>query len=183
MKWTPPGPALLFCPADRPERFAKAAAAADMVILDLEDGVAKNDKQSARHCLEPSELDASRTIVRVNPYGTEDQERDLTALARTSYDIVMLSKTESVEQVLAMSPLRVVALCETPLGILAADGNCGLSLHCGGHVGGRGSRRSTRRQIESPTGRRLHRRGPQRTIAGSLGRWRFWCGVDRCRTP
>jgi citrate lyase subunit beta / citryl-CoA lyase len=120
MKWTPPGPALLFCPADRPERFAKAAATADMVILDLEDGVAESDKQSARHCLEPSELDPSRTIVRVNPYGTEDQERDLTALARTSYYIVMLSKTESVEQVLALSPLRVVALCETPLGILAA---------------------------------------------------------------
>ncbi|EUA18127.1 citrate lyase subunit beta-like domain protein [Mycobacterium xenopi 3993] len=33
-----PGPAWLFCPADRPERFEKAAAAADVVILDLEDG-------------------------------------------------------------------------------------------------------------------------------------------------
>ena len=39
-----PGPAWLFCPADRPERFAKAAAAADVVILDLEDGVAPRDK-------------------------------------------------------------------------------------------------------------------------------------------
>lgn len=35
------GPGWLFCPADRPERFAKAAAAADVVILDLEDGVAE----------------------------------------------------------------------------------------------------------------------------------------------
>ena len=35
-----PGPAWLFCPADRPERFEKASAAADVVILDLEDGVA-----------------------------------------------------------------------------------------------------------------------------------------------
>jgi citrate lyase subunit beta/citryl-CoA lyase len=30
-----PGPAWLFCPADRPERYQKAAAAADVVILDL----------------------------------------------------------------------------------------------------------------------------------------------------
>ena len=29
------GPAWLFCPADRSERFEKAAAAADVVILDL----------------------------------------------------------------------------------------------------------------------------------------------------
>ena len=34
------GPAILFCPADRPERFAKAAERADAVILDLEDAVA-----------------------------------------------------------------------------------------------------------------------------------------------
>lgn len=38
------GPGWLFCPADRPERFAKAAAAADVVILDLEDGVAEAQK-------------------------------------------------------------------------------------------------------------------------------------------
>ncbi len=48
MTWTPPGPAWLFCPADRPERYAKAAAVADVVILDLEDGVAPADKEAAR---------------------------------------------------------------------------------------------------------------------------------------
>ncbi|HKU04248.1 MAG TPA: CoA ester lyase, partial [Arthrobacter sp.] len=41
------GPALLFCPADRPERYQKAAARADAVILDLEDAVAPADKQRA----------------------------------------------------------------------------------------------------------------------------------------
>lgn len=41
------GPGWLFCPADRPERFAKAAAAADVVILDLEDGVAEAQKPAA----------------------------------------------------------------------------------------------------------------------------------------
>jgi citrate lyase subunit beta/citryl-CoA lyase len=38
----------LFCPADRPERYTKAAAAADVVIIDLEDAVAAADKPAAR---------------------------------------------------------------------------------------------------------------------------------------
>ena len=42
------GPALLFCPADRPDRFAKAAERADAVILDLEDAVAEDAKRAAR---------------------------------------------------------------------------------------------------------------------------------------
>jgi citrate lyase beta subunit len=43
-----PGPALLFCPADRPDRYAKALAAGDAVILDLEDGVGAEGKNAAR---------------------------------------------------------------------------------------------------------------------------------------
>ncbi len=31
------GPAWLFCPADRPDRYVKALAIADVVIVDLED--------------------------------------------------------------------------------------------------------------------------------------------------
>ena len=45
------GPALLFCPADRPDRFAKAAERADAVILDLEDAVADDAKHAARLAL------------------------------------------------------------------------------------------------------------------------------------
>ena len=33
------GPALLFCPADRPDRYQKAADRADAVIIDLEDAI------------------------------------------------------------------------------------------------------------------------------------------------
>ena len=51
------GPGWLFCPADRPERFEKAAAAADVVILDLEDGVAAKDREAAREALIASPLD------------------------------------------------------------------------------------------------------------------------------
>lgn len=119
MRW-PPGPVLLFCPADRPERFAKAAALADVVILDLEDGVGPESKPAARDAIRAAELDPSRTVVRVNPSGTPDQELDLEALAGTAYDTVMLAKTESAEQVRALAPRQVIALCETPRGVLAA---------------------------------------------------------------
>ncbi|MGR6522275.1 HpcH/HpaI aldolase/citrate lyase family protein [Rhodococcus erythropolis] len=119
MTWTPPGPAWLFCPADRPERYAKAAAVADVVILDLEDGVAPADKEAARAALIDTPLDPERTIVRVNPVGTPDHELDLIALDGTHYSRLMLSKCESAEDVLSLAPADVVALVESPRGALA----------------------------------------------------------------
>ena len=112
------GPAWLFCPADRPERFEKAAAAADVVILDLEDGVAAADREAARAALIDTPLDPARTVVRVNPATTTDHELDLKALSRTAYTTVMLAKTESAQQVSVLAPSDVVVLIETPLGAL-----------------------------------------------------------------
>jgi len=106
----------LFCPADRPERYGKAAAVADVVILDLEDGVAAADRPAAREALRNTPLDPERTVVRVNPAGTADQALDLAALADTAYTTVMLAKTESAAQVAALAPRQVVALIETPRG-------------------------------------------------------------------
>ncbi|MGH3635193.1 HpcH/HpaI aldolase/citrate lyase family protein [Mycobacterium sp.] len=114
-----PGPAWLFCPADRPERFGKAAAAADIVILDLEDGVAAADRPAAHKALVDVPLDPARTVVRVNPSGTADQARDLEALSRTRYDTVMLPKCEGADHVTALAPLGVIVLVESPLGALA----------------------------------------------------------------
>lgn len=114
------GPAWLFCPADRPERFAKAADAADVVILDLEDGVAEADKPAARKALRETPLDPERTVVRVNAAETGEHARDLEALAETAYTTVMLSKTESAAQVTALAPRDVIALIETPRGAVFA---------------------------------------------------------------
>lgn len=116
--WTPPGSAWLFCPADRPERYAKAAAAADVVILDLEDGVGPDDKAAARRALIENPLDPERTVVRVNAAGTPDQALDLAALSQTRYPRVMLPKCESAEQVRSLAPREVVVLVESPLGAL-----------------------------------------------------------------
>lgn len=116
---TDPGPGWLFCPADRPERFEKAAAAADVVILDLEDGVAAKDREAARTALIDTPLDPARTVVRVNPATTADHPLDLQALRRTEYTTVMLAKAETAEQVASLAPLDVIVLVETPLGALA----------------------------------------------------------------
>ncbi|MET3905518.1 CoA ester lyase [Paenarthrobacter sp. 4246] len=119
------GPALLFCPADRPERFSKAADRSDAVILDLEDAVAPADKLQAREAiLEQSGtggLEPGRTIVRVNPVGTPEFELDLEALAKTPYRTVMLAKAESAEQLKALAGYQVIALCETAAGIVNAS--------------------------------------------------------------
>src|SRR6202000_679673 len=114
-----PGPAWLFCPADRAERYQKAAAAADVVILDLEDGCAAADRPAARKALVDVQLDPARTVVRVNQFGTADQDLDLQALKNTPYDTVMLPKCEAVEQVSALAPLNVIVLVESPMGALA----------------------------------------------------------------
>lgn len=119
MALTQTGPAWLFCPADRPERFEKAAAAADVVILDLEDGVAAKDRAAARTALVDTPLDPDRTVVRINPSGTPDHQLDLETLSRTSYTTVMLAKTEDPQQVRDLAPLEVVVLIETPLGAMA----------------------------------------------------------------
>ena len=111
------GPALLFCPADRPDRYAKAAEAADSVILDLEDAVAPENRVSAREALLATRLDPGRTIVRVNPVGTPDFALDVAALQKSDYRTVMLAKAETPQQLDALAGFEVIALCETPAGV------------------------------------------------------------------
>jgi citrate lyase subunit beta/citryl-CoA lyase len=118
---TQTGPGWLFCPADRPERFGKAAAAADVVILDLEDGVAAKDRGEARAALIETPLDPDRTVVRVNPASTDDHQADLEALAKTKYTTVMLAKTEDPQQIRDLAPLDAVVLIETPLGAVVVN--------------------------------------------------------------
>ncbi len=114
------GPAILFCPADRPERYTKAAERADAVILDLEDAVAKSAKAQARKDLVANPLDPARTIVRVNPAGTDDFIEDLNALRRTDYNQLMLAKAEQVSDFDRLSGFAVTALCETARGVANA---------------------------------------------------------------
>ena len=124
--WQPLGPAILFAPADRPERFAKAADRADMVILDLEDGCRAENREAAREAIASCDLDPARTIVRVNPAEVEDYAADIDMLRGTAFRQVMLPKASSAQQVdelvaaLGEKP-QVIALIETPLGVMRAE--------------------------------------------------------------
>lgn len=123
--WIPAGPALLFAPADRPDRFTKAADRSDMVILDLEDGCRPENRAEARRLIVECALDPARVIVRVNPAGTAEFAADLAAVAASGFRQVMLAKTEGAADVAELrrvvADAEVIALLETPLGVLRAE--------------------------------------------------------------
>ena len=114
------GPALLFCPADRPDRYAKALDRADAVILDLEDAVAPENRPAAREAIAAAGLDPDRVIVRVNELGSPDFDDDLAVLAATAFRLIMVPKADAGLIGAVPSGFRVVALCESAAGVVAA---------------------------------------------------------------
>lgn len=114
------GPALLFCPADRPDRFGKALERADAVILDLEDAVAPEARPAAREAIAGSDLDPARVIVRVNEFGSPDWALDLAALHATPYRTVMVPKADTALAGQLPLGFSAIALCESAAGVVAA---------------------------------------------------------------
>ncbi|WP_293699773.1 CoA ester lyase, partial [uncultured Agrococcus sp.] len=114
------GPSLLFCPGDRPDRFAKAAERSDAVILDLEDAVGPENKREARGAIASSEVDRERTIVRINAVEEGFVDEDLEAVHAAGATTVMLAKTESAADVERLGVIDVIALVETALGVANA---------------------------------------------------------------
>jgi citrate lyase subunit beta / citryl-CoA lyase len=120
-----PGPAWLFCPADRPDRYPKALMAADVVILDLEDAVAPDRKESAREALRQlaraGSLDADRTVVRVNAAASSEHAADVRLTRELAISRVMLAKAERPQD-LGSLECGVIPLVETARGVeLAAS--------------------------------------------------------------
>lgn len=99
----------LFVPGDRPERFAKAASSgADVVIIDLEDAVAEQDRESARrsildHLAGPGQ--SLRAVIRINALGSAEASRDLTLVrelcqhSNSALIGIMIAKAESAESI------------------------------------------------------------------------------------
>ncbi|ALG86354.1 HpcH/HpaI aldolase/citrate lyase family protein [Gordonia phthalatica] len=114
---------VLFVPGDRPERFEKAAAAgADLVIIDLEDAVAHDNKVAARGNVTEWVATGHQCAVRINAADTGHFAGDVDAIAGLGATI-MLAKAESpdvVQQVAEISGSGVIALIETARGILNA---------------------------------------------------------------
>jgi citrate lyase subunit beta/citryl-CoA lyase len=109
-------------PADRPDRVEKAIASrAHAVIVDLEDGVARDAKEAARESL-PELLGETRekpVLVRVNA----GSEADLGVVASLAIAGVVLPKVESTSDIpsrAGLGDLRFNALIETSVGVEAA---------------------------------------------------------------
>ncbi len=119
---------LLFVPADRPDRWAKAfASGADAVILDLEDAVAPAAKASARAALQTGRAAIAAAgvpvLLRVNARATAEHTLDLEATRGLGLVGVMLAKAEAAADVRAVgaaSRLPVVALVESARGLADA---------------------------------------------------------------
>ncbi|MFT4067836.1 HpcH/HpaI aldolase/citrate lyase family protein [Paraburkholderia sp.] len=124
----------LFTPASRPERFAKALASeADCIIIDLEDAVGVDSKDSARaqlaqHLPLMTPGQRARTVVRVNAIGTPWHEADIALLRDwTHQDVtVMLPKSEDADALRHVADqlgrhARLIALIESLAGLDAAN--------------------------------------------------------------
>jgi len=133
---------LLFVPADRPERFPKAAASgADALILDLEDSVAPEKKDAGRAAV-AEWLAAERgiaTFVRVNPLDGGLTDADLAAVLPGRPDGLVLPKAEGAASVAAMlAKLDAVTIPILPIGTEtpAAIFQLGSYAEVGAHLAG-----------------------------------------------
>ncbi|MFB6850457.1 HpcH/HpaI aldolase/citrate lyase family protein [Streptomyces sp. NPDC056373] len=120
---------LLFVPGHRPDRFDKAASSgADVVIIDLEDAVAAEEKDRARDNAAAWLALGNRAIVRINAPGTPWSEADLRVAADHGCP-VMVPKAED-SAVLADLAARTAGRCdlvplvETALGVERAREVC-----------------------------------------------------------
>ncbi|GAQ64223.1 HpcH/HpaI aldolase/citrate lyase family protein [Streptomyces scabiei] len=120
---------LLFVPGHRPDRFDKAASSgADVVIIDLEDAVAAEEKDRARANAAAWLALGNRAIVRINAPGTPWSEADLRVAADHGCP-VMVPKSED-PAVLADLAARTAGRCdlvplvETALGVERAREVC-----------------------------------------------------------
>ncbi|GAA3845051.1 MULTISPECIES: HpcH/HpaI aldolase/citrate lyase family protein [Amycolatopsis] len=120
-----PALTLLYVPADRPDRVAKALdSAADVVLVDLEDAVApaRKDEARANAVRLLSESLARRVQVRINHASTPWHTADLAALAGLPVEVgARIPKVESAQEIHALAealPGRELhPLIESALGV------------------------------------------------------------------
>jgi citrate lyase subunit beta/citryl-CoA lyase len=131
---------LLFTPGNNLRMIAKAGALrADAVILDLEDSVPPDDKETARLFVRDSIRETarrgSRVFVRINAPATGLSREDLEWAVQPGLDGIMLPKSESAEDVISLSAelakkeaerglekgsLAIVPLLESARGVVNA---------------------------------------------------------------
>lgn len=122
----------LFVPANRPERYAKAATSgADLICIDLEDSVPADQKDAARESVLKglADLERETTAVRINGLKTAAGLADLLALRNADHvpSLVLIPMVESESEVEIVQNIigdridGLVPLIETVRGLRAGD--------------------------------------------------------------
>ena len=119
----------LFVPADRVDRYEKAmASGADMVIIDLEDAIAHDNKDKARAKLDAAWGDFDhddRVIIRINGLDSLELADDAALCASLGPAAVMLPKCETAEALSSiharLGEIPIVPLIESAIGLANAQ--------------------------------------------------------------
>lgn len=142
---------MLYMPGSNARALEKGRALpADALILDLEDAVAPDAKETARRqileALAEGGYGRREILVRVNGLDSEWGRDDIAAMAGSGADGILLPKVESAEMVRqaeevmaeagAPAGMAVWCMIETPLGVLHAEEVAWGSPRVGGFVMG-----------------------------------------------
>jgi len=117
---------VLFLPASNPRAIGHAReSAADLVILDLEDAVKREEKDSARSAaVEAVAGDWPMPVaIRLNSVGSEWHSLDVDSVARSKAEFAVLPRASSahlVHEVAGALSKPLLAMIETAAGVLAA---------------------------------------------------------------
>jgi len=117
----------LFVPGTRPERFVKALdSGAGGVIIDLEDAVAAEDKDTARNAIRaawPSFTaeQKKRLVIRSNSPGSKFYSADLILAQELDVACLLIPKSESVDEMngaaLVLPNTALIPMIETAIGL------------------------------------------------------------------
>lgn len=127
---------LLFIPGNNPGMLQNGGVlGADAVILDLEDAVAPQEKDSARilvaHALKNVDYGTCETVVRINPLDTFAHD-DIAAIVPCRPKALLVPKVQSAADIGTVveliekaekpgqKPVKIIALLETPRGLAEA---------------------------------------------------------------
>lgn len=123
----------IYVPGDHTRAMSKAPClAADILIYDLEDGVAPDAKATARRAITAALAEPAAKalrLVRINHRETKDYARDVAALLSQPVEGIMLSKVAGVADIddicahcakASRADLAIWCNVETPLGIAHA---------------------------------------------------------------
>jgi citrate lyase subunit beta/citryl-CoA lyase len=117
-----PRRSILFVPGSSAKMLEKARGLpCDVVVLDLEDSVVPEAKDTARAavCAAVRNYGPREVVVRINPLASPYGQADLQAVRDAAPDAVLLPKVEGQADIHAIKgPLAIWAMIETPLAVL-----------------------------------------------------------------